>query len=76
MQSCSQHIQYQLLMQHTRVGYLLEGIQCNNTGLQAAMASIEIDMAPGGKREDFELASTHFLPYDPVANKHSMANNK
>jgi hypothetical protein len=76
MQSCSQHVEYQLPTEHTRVGYLLEAIQCNDAGLQAAMASIKIDTAPGGKRSDFEAASTHLLPYDPVAKKRSAAGNK
>ena len=76
MQSCSQHVQYQLPTEHTRVGYLLAGIQCNDAGLQAAMASINIDTAPGGKREDFEAASTHLLPYDPAAKKRSTAKTK
>jgi hypothetical protein len=76
MQSCAQHVEYQLPTEHTRVGYLLEGIQCNDAGLQAAMASVKIDTAPGGKRADFEAASTHLLPYDPVAKKRSTAQNK
>ena len=76
MQSCSQHVQYQLPTEHTRVGYLLHGIQCNDAGLQAAMASIKIATAPGGLREDFEGASTHLLPYDPVAKKRNTDNGK
>jgi hypothetical protein len=76
MESCSQHVEYQLPTEHTRVGYLLEGIQCNDAGLQAAMASIKIDTAVGGKRADFEAASTHLLPYDPVAKKRTAAGSK
>jgi hypothetical protein len=34
------------------------------------MASIKLDTTPvTGKRNDFELAATHLLPYDPVAKK-------
>ena len=40
------------------------------------MASIKIDTAPGGLREDFEGASTHMLPYDPVAKKRSTINDR
>ena len=40
MQQCAEHIAYQLPNELTRVGYLLEGIQCPNPGLQAAMASM------------------------------------
>ena len=55
-------------MEHTRVGYLLMGIMYNDAGLQAAMASIKLHTAPiTGKRNNFELAVTHLLPYDPVA---------
>ena len=76
MQSCSQHVQYQLPTEHTRVEYLLAAIQCNDAGVQAAMESIKIDTAPDGKREDLEGASTHLLPYNPVAKKRSVANSK
>jgi hypothetical protein len=70
MQSCAQYVEYQLPTEHTRVGYLLAGIQCNDAGLQAAMASVRLDTTPlTGKRSDFEAAATHLLPYDPVAKK-------
>jgi hypothetical protein len=70
MQSCAEYVEYQLPTEFTRVGYLLEGIQCNDAGLQAAMASIKLDTTPvTGKRNNFELAATHLLPYDPVAKK-------
>jgi hypothetical protein len=70
MQSCAQYVEYQLPTEHTRVGYLLAGIQCNDAGLQAAMASVKLDTAPiTGKRNDFEAAASHLLPYDPVAKK-------
>jgi hypothetical protein len=70
MQSCADYVEYQLPTKHTRVGYLLDGMQCNNPGLHAAMASIKIDTTPTtGKRNNFELAATHLLPCDPVAKK-------
>jgi hypothetical protein len=70
MQSCADYVEYQLPTEHTRVGYLLDGIQCIDPGLQAAMASIKSDTTPTtGKRNNFELAATHLLPYDPVAKK-------
>ena len=69
MQMCAQYVQFQLPTEHTRVGYLLYAIQCNDSGLQAAMASVNIDTTPGGLRENFEAASMHLLPYDPVAKK-------
>ena len=36
----AEHIAYQLPNELTRVGYLLEGIQCPDPGIQAAMASV------------------------------------
>ena len=69
MQQCAEHIAYQLPNEHTRVGYLLEGIQCSDPGLQAAMASVRMDDGPNGMRNDFEKAVAHLLPYDPIARK-------
>ena len=40
MQQCAKHIAYQLPNELTRGGYLLEGIQCPDPGLQAAMVSM------------------------------------
>ena len=40
MQQCAEHVECQLPNQHTHMGYLLEGIQCTDPGLQVAMASI------------------------------------
>ena len=40
MQQGAEHISYQLPNELTRVGYLLEGIQCPDPGLQAAMVSV------------------------------------
>ena len=69
MQQCAEHIAYQLPNEHTRVGYLLEGIQCSDPGLQAAMVSVRMDDGANGMRSDFEKAVVHLLPYDPVARK-------
>ena len=69
MQQCAEHVSFQLPNEHTRVGYLLEGIQSMDPGLQAAMASVKMDDGPDGMRNDFEAAAAHLLPYDPVAMK-------
>jgi hypothetical protein len=66
MQTAAEHITYQLPNEHSRVGYLLDAIQCRDAGLQAAMASIKTDQVPDGLRNNFEAAATHLLPYDPV----------
>ena len=62
-------MQYQLPNEHSRVGFLLEAIQCYDPGLQAAMASIKTDNGPEGMRNNFEAAAAHLLPYNPVAKK-------
>ena len=69
MKQCAEHIAYQLPNELTRVGYLLEGIQCPDPGLQAAMASVQTDNGAYGMRSDFERAAAHLLPYDPVVRK-------
>ena len=72
MQQCAQHVSYQLPNDHSRVGYLLDNIQCNDAGLQAAMAGIRADNDPNNpysKRYNFEAAVAYMLPYCPVAKK-------
>jgi hypothetical protein len=69
MEQCAQHVDYQLPNQHSRVGYLLAGIENNDPGLQAAMAAVRTDKAPGGMRNDFEACVAHLVPYCPVAKK-------
>lgn len=69
MQACAEHVQYQLPNEHSRVGLLLQGIECSDAGLQAAMASVRTNDGPNGMRNDFEAAVAHLLPYDPVAKK-------
>jgi hypothetical protein len=69
LQAAAEHVTYQLPNEHSRVGYVLDAIMCNDAPLQAAMASIKTDQTPGGLRNDFEATATHLLPYDPVQNK-------
>ncbi|KAL3933286.1 MAG: hypothetical protein SGARI_003740 [Bacillariaceae sp.] len=66
MEECALHVQFQLPSGYTRVNYLLDGIECADPGLQAAMAVIKNDDV---KKNDFELASSYLLPFDPVAKK-------
>jgi hypothetical protein len=72
MEQCSQHVQYQLPNEHSRVGFLLDAIECSDAGLQAAMASVKTDSGANGMRNDFEAAVSHILPYDPVAKKRAV----
>ena len=71
MQASAEHVQYQLPNEHSRIGFLLEVIQCSDPGLQVAMASIKTDDGPEGMRKTFEATAAHLLPYDPVAKKRS-----
>ena len=71
MKASAEHVQYQLPNKHSRVGFLLEAIQCSDTGLQAAMASFKTDNGPEGMRNNFEATAAHLLPYGPVAKKSS-----
>jgi hypothetical protein len=64
MQACAQHVQYQRPNEHSRVGFLLDAIQCYDAELQAAMASIRTDNGPQGMRNNFETTASHLLPYD------------
>ena len=67
MSACAEHIQYQLPNEHSRVGFLIDAIQCADAGLQAAMASVKTDNGPNGLRNNFERAVSHLLPYDPAS---------
>ena len=69
MSACAEHVQYQLPNEHSRVGFLIDAIQCADAGLQAAMASVKTDNGPHGLRNNFERAVSHLLPYDPIAKK-------
>ena len=69
MSSCTEHIQYQLPNEWSRVGFLIDAIQCANAGLQATMASVKTDNGPHGLQNNFERAVSHLLPYDPIAKK-------
>ena len=65
MQQCSEHVKNQLPNEHARVSYLLEGIQCPDPGLQAAMASIRTDDGPDGMRNNFEASPSHIWTLSP-----------
>ena len=62
MSACAEHVQYQLPNEHSRVGFLIDAIQCADAGLQAAMASVKMDNGPNHLRNNFERAVSHLLP--------------
>ena len=69
LQACAEHVVYQLPNAHSRVGYILDAIESDDAGLQAAMANIQDDTGPNGKRGDFEAAVAYLLPKDPVVKR-------
>ena len=81
MQSCAQHINFQLPNEHTRVDYLLDAIETTDAKLLSGLANVHDDKGDGtianpGKRNDFELAVAYLLPYDPVARKNKGINKR
>ena len=84
MQACVQHVPFQLPTEFTRVGYLLDGIECDDPPLQAAIARVNDDHVPPetqgglatGKRNDFEAMATYLLPKDPVARRRAKTSDK
>jgi hypothetical protein len=76
MTAAAEHVTYQLPNEHSRVGYLLDSLQTGDAGLNAAMASVKTDSGDNGKRNDFEAAVTHLLPYDPVVKRRTDAKGK
>ena len=76
MQACTQHVPYQLPNGLTRVRFLLDAIENDDAGLQAAIAGVEQDTGVGGMRSDFEKAAAHLLPKDPVVKKRLSANKR
>ena len=76
MSACAEHVQYQFPNEHSRIGLLIDTIQCVDTELQAAMASIKTDNGLYGLQNNFERAVPHLLPYDPVAKKQAMGINR
>ena len=67
MQQYAKHMEYQLPNEYTCVGYLLKGIQSLDPGLQAAMASIRTDTGANRMHNNFEVAASHILLYNPVS---------
>ena len=74
MQQCADHVAFQLPNEHTRVLYLLGGIQCNDAPLQAAMDIVRYDAIPGRNMNEFEATASYLIPHDPVPKKQSAGN--
>ena len=70
---CAEHVEYQLPNAYSRVGFVLDAIESDDAGLQAAMANIMDDTGINGKRGDFEAAVAYLLPKDPVVKKRNLS---
>ena len=69
LQRCAEHVQVELPNKRSRVGYLLDNIDCNDKDVTAALSHIRLDSAQGGMRSDFERSVAFLLPTDPVKKK-------
>ena len=58
MQHCAEHVVFQFPNEHTRAGYLVDGIQCPDTGLEAAMTSVKMDNVATRNVEQFQSSSS------------------
>ena len=66
MQTSAKHVTCQLTNEHSRVGYMLDAIQCSYYGFQDVVSIVKIDQAINGLRNGFEADSNHLLPYNPL----------
>ena len=69
LQRCSENVQHQLPNTRQRVKYIFDIIDCEDSGVQAALSSIRINDVPDGHRNQFEAAAALLLPTDMVPNK-------
>ena len=69
LQRCAEHVQIELPNERTRVGYLLENIDCPDKDVTTALSHIRLDDSLTGMRSDFERSVAFLLPTDPVKKK-------
>ena len=69
LQRCADHVNCQLPNERSRVQFLLDNIQVEDSTVKAALSSIRMDDTPNGMRNNFEMAVTFLLPTDPVDKK-------
>lgn len=65
LEEASLHVNFQLPTAHSRVGYLLDNITCQDADLRAALASIRVNT--NNMRNDFDAAVAFLLPVCPYA---------
>lgn len=64
---CADHVPVELPGGRQRVTNLIDGIQCNDADVSAAVAAVKVDEQ--GMRQDFESAVAFVVPTCPVAKK-------
>ena len=69
LQRCAEHVQVELPNERSRVGYLLDNIDCSDKDVTTALSHIRLDDSPTGMRMDFERSVAFLLPTDPVKKK-------
>ena len=69
LQRCADHVQVELPNERSRVGYLLDNIECSDRDVGTALSHIRLDDGATGMRSDFERAVAFLLPTDPVKKK-------
>ena len=69
LQRCAENVDIEIPNERSRVGYLIENIECSDADVKAAIAAIKLDDSAGGLRNDFERAVALLLPVDPVDRK-------
>ena len=76
LQRCEEHVNCQLPDERSRVQYLLDNIQVEDSNVKAALSSIRMDDTANGMRNNFEAAVAFLLPTDPVEKKKSRGNKR
>ncbi len=69
LQRCADHVSVELPNERTRVGYLIDNIDCQDKDVTTALSHIRLDDNVNGMRGDFEKAVAFLLPTDPVKKK-------
>lgn len=67
MQEASEHVSIQLPNERSRVGYLLDSIECQDLYVITQLAQIKSN--DPSLRENFEASVTSLIPVDPVVKK-------
>ena len=74
MKEASLHVTFQVPTEHTRVGYVLDGIETDSPALHAAIATVRNDKL--GARQDFDAASAILVPSDPFTKQEALKASK